>query len=156
MSRVPNERTANLPRISPTGLNNFDGSESDFSALTSSFTGLASPFTGEPSPEEAEYYLTNFITLKLKYFPYVYIPSTMTAQQLRQERPFLWLCIMLVTTKSVSLQFVLHNAVRRTVTQEIVFKSEANIDLLLGLLTYLGWWYVLILSQVGLSLTSSL
>lgn len=62
---------------------------------------------GEPSPVEAEEYLINFHTCKSKYFPFVAIPSNTGAQQLRQERPFLWLCIMAVSSKSTAQQQLL-------------------------------------------------
>ncbi|RFU30228.1 hypothetical protein B7463_g6109, partial [Scytalidium lignicola] len=48
----------------------------------------------EPSLIQAEGYLTNFRTCKSKFFPFIHIPSITSAQQLRKERPFLWLCIM--------------------------------------------------------------
>jgi hypothetical protein len=95
---------------------------------------------GEPSPVEAEEYLINFQTYKSKYFPFVYISSTTSAQQLRQERPFIWLFIIAVCSKSTSQQQVLGNKIRQTIAQEIVVQSEGNIDLLLGLLTFIGWY----------------
>lgn len=57
-------------------------------------TSCNSPASGlydvvEPSPIEAEEYLSIFHIHKSKYFPFVHIPSTTTAQQLRQERPVL-------------------------------------------------------------------
>ena len=42
----------------------------------------------EPSLVEAEECFINFQTYKLRYFPFVYIACTITAQELRQERPF--------------------------------------------------------------------
>lgn len=56
----------------------------------------------EPSPAEAEECLANFRTHKLKYLPFLSIPSSTSAQQLRQDRPFLWLCIMALGTRSTS------------------------------------------------------
>jgi hypothetical protein len=96
----------------------------------------------EPSPADAESYLINFQTYKSKYFPFIYILPTTRAQDLRQERPFLWLCIMTVGSKSTSQQQVLGTRIRQTVAQEMVIESEKSIDLLLGLLTFC-WWYVI-------------
>ena len=95
-----------------------------------------------PSPVEAEQYLTTFHTYKAKYFPFVYIPSTTTAQQLRQERPFLWLCIMTIASRSTSQQQVLGSQIQHVVAQEMLLKSGQSIDLLLGLLAYIGWYGV--------------
>ena len=96
----------------------------------------------EPSPLEAEEYLTLFHTYKSMYFPFVFIPSTTTAQQLRQERPFLWLCIMMVASKSTSQQQVLGSRVRDFIAREMILKSGQNIDLLLGLLASIAWHVV--------------
>ena len=94
----------------------------------------------EPSPLEAEEYLTLFHTYKSTYFPFVHIPPTITAQQLRQERPFLWLCIMTIASKSTSQQQVLGSKIRETLALEMLLKSGQNIDLLLGLLAYIAWY----------------
>ncbi|KAI1642323.1 uncharacterized protein F4817DRAFT_353233 [Daldinia loculata] len=93
----------------------------------------------EPSLAEAEEYLSNFKTYKLKYFPFVYIPSTTTAHQLRQEKPFLWLCIMATGSKSTLQQQILGGKIRQTVAQEMIIRSVKSIDLLLGLLAFIGW-----------------
>jgi hypothetical protein len=96
--------------------------------------------TGEPSPVEAEEYLIDFQVYKSKYFPFIYIPSTASAQQLRRERPFLWLCIMTVGSKSTSQQQVLGRKIRQMIAQEMVVRSAKDIDLLLGLLAFIGWY----------------
>lgn len=96
--------------------------------------------TGEPSSDEAEEYLTNFRMYKLKFFPFFHISSAISAQQLRQERPFLWLCIMAVSSKSTLQQQLLGSRVRSTAAQEIVVRLETSMDLLLGLLAFTGWY----------------
>ena len=96
--------------------------------------------TLQPSPTEAEQYLSTFKTYKARYFPFIHVPSTTTPQQLRQERPFLWLCIMTIAARSKSQQQVLGSKVRDTLAQEMLFKSEQRIDLLLGLLACIGWY----------------
>jgi len=97
---------------------------------------------GEPRPVEAAEYLINFQTYKSKQLPFLYIPSTIRAQQLRHERPFLYMCIMAVSSKSTSQQQALVRKIRQTVAQEIVVQCESNIDLLLGLLIFIGWYGV--------------
>lgn len=93
----------------------------------------------EPTPAEAEEFLTSFCATKMNYFPFVYIPASTSAQQLREEKPFLWLCIMSVASNSTSQQQALNGRVRQIVGEEMVQKSERTLDLLLGLLTFLGW-----------------
>jgi len=109
------------------------------SGSTSSHSPTSSiPCAVEPSPYEAEEYLRTF-RQKLKYFPFVYIPSTTSAQHLLQERPFLWLCIMAMSTKSTSQQVALVNKIRHTLGRKMLFEFEKSLDLLLGLLAYIGW-----------------
>ena len=91
------------------------------------------------TPGEAEEYLVTFQTYRSKYLPFISIPSTTTAKQLQQERPFLWLCLMAAGSKSTSQKQVLGGEIRQTVGQEIVVRSERSIDLLLGLLTFISW-----------------
>lgn len=100
----------------------------------------SSDTSGEPSPVEAEQNLLHFQTYKSKYFPFMSLPSTTTAKQLRQDRPFLWLCIMAVGSKSTSQQQALGSRIRQTIAQELVVQSERSIDHLLGLLTFIGWY----------------
>lgn len=93
----------------------------------------------EPSLAEAEMCLTAFRVYKAKYFPFVHIPSSITAQQLRSERPFLWLSIMAITSTSVARQQELGNKLRTALAQEMLHTSGQSIDLLLGILAYIGW-----------------
>jgi hypothetical protein len=100
------------------------------------------PCALEPSPYEAEEYLKIFRTQKLKYFPFVYIPSTTSAQHLLQERPFLWLCIMTMSSNSISQQLALSNKIRHILGRKMLLEYEKNLDLLLGLLAYIGWYAI--------------
>ena len=93
----------------------------------------------EPSLYEAEEFLKIFRTQKSKYFPFVHIPSTTSAQQLHQERPFLWLCIMAMSSNSTSQQLALGSKIRHAVGRKMLLEYEKNLDLLLGLLAYIGW-----------------
>ena len=99
---------------------------------------IAQTLGTNPLLMEAEACLTNFQIYKSKLFAFVCNPSTVNAQQLRQERPFLWLGIMAVCPRSRSQQQVLGSKLRRTIAQEMVVQSSRSIDLLLGLLAYIG------------------
>jgi hypothetical protein len=94
----------------------------------------------EPTVLQAEEYLTSFHTQLLPYFPCVYIPPGTTAQQLRLERPFTWLCIMAVTCRAAGQRRALYEKIKTIVAQQMVHNSaNTDIDILLGLLIYLGW-----------------
>jgi hypothetical protein len=91
----------------------------------------------EPSPEEC---LTYFRNHMLKYFAFLYLPAD--AQWLRQERPFLFLCITAASSQSTQTKLALGERIKQTLTQRIFLDNDpgaVNIDLLLGLLTFLAW-----------------
>ncbi|KAJ5652223.1 hypothetical protein N7507_009649 [Penicillium longicatenatum] len=63
----------------------------------------------------------------------------MTSWYLRQNRPFLLQAIHTVTTFSTQERFVQSEELKRLLFTSASIKVESNIDLLLGLLTYLAW-----------------
>lgn len=97
----------------------------------------------EPSPEEAEACLIDFCTNRLQYLPFINVPPTATAHQLRQELPFLWLCIMMITAKNTARERVLDRKFRHLIGQEMLVKGEKSMDLLLALLAHLSWYFKL-------------
>jgi hypothetical protein len=52
---------------------------------------------------------------------------------------------MAVGSKSKSQQQVLGSKIRQKIAQELVVQSEKNIDLLLGILAFIGWYGVIYL-----------
>ncbi|PWY70281.1 hypothetical protein BO70DRAFT_299324 [Aspergillus heteromorphus CBS 117.55] len=94
----------------------------------------------DPTPAQAEEYLDVFATQKLPYFPLLCFPPNTTAQQLQNERPFLWLCIMAVVSKSSRQRSALCDKVRDTVAQRMVHEFVGrDLDFLLGLLVFMAW-----------------
>ncbi|ESZ90027.1 hypothetical protein SBOR_9583 [Sclerotinia borealis F-4128] len=57
----------------------------------------------------------------------------MTAHQLRQERPFFWLCIMTMSSMVIYRQVTLGKVIREIAARELVVEGKRNLDLLLGL-----------------------
>ncbi|KAF2807184.1 uncharacterized protein BDZ99DRAFT_500451 [Mytilinidion resinicola] len=118
----------------------------------------------EPSQVEAEQYLASFRTYKSRGFPFVHIPSTTTASHLKQERPFLWLCIMSIASNSTLQQRLLGSRIRQFIAQEMVVQLNRNMDLLLGILTFIGWAtiqthnkpFLSVFTQLAISLVSEL
>lgn len=100
-------------------------------------TATSHPLTGD-LPEASEH-LRTFRAHHLKFFPLVYIPATTTPQQLQQERPFLWLCIRAISTRSLEQQDELGRRIRETQCRQLLIEGERSIDLLLGLLAFLAW-----------------
>ncbi|RAL59102.1 hypothetical protein DID88_006748 [Monilinia fructigena] len=93
----------------------------------------------EPTVEEAERYLQSFQSRNLPHFPFVQFRSGMTAHQLRQERPFFWLCIMTISSTVIHRQLTLGKVIREVAARELVVEGKRNLDLLLGLVCFVGW-----------------
>lgn len=93
----------------------------------------------EPSSEEAEERLKTFRPHMATYFPFIIVPESTTAQDLRLDRPFLWLCIMSVTSKSTVQLKALGREIKITMGREILVEGKNNIDLLLGMLVFVAW-----------------
>ena len=119
----------------------------------------------EPTPAEAEVYLQKFKAW-LKNFPFMYISPDVTAHDLRRERPFLWLAIMTITTMSVPQMSVLKHRIRQEIAEIVVVRHEPSIDILQGVIAFLGWatmnsgpgWkpFLILFSQLAKSVTYEL
>jgi hypothetical protein len=88
---------------------------------------------------EAEAGLATFAAHMFKFFPFVYVPPSITARELGAQRPFLVLCMAAISCKQAGRQCELFGMMRETMAQKLVVTAEPSIDLLLGLLTFLGW-----------------
>ena len=91
-----------------------------------------------PTPEEAKAYLDKFRGW-LHYFPFMHIPYGQSAESLRQEKPFLFKCIMGVSTMSIRQLHSIKDDVRREAAQRIVVDHERSLEVLLGLICYVAW-----------------
>jgi len=91
------------------------------------------------SPDEAEKYWLIFRNQTLVNFAFIYLPASTTAQTLHQERPFLFLAIMAVTSHSRSRRLALGKEVKQLLARELLAENEGNFDVLLGLLVFLTW-----------------
>ena len=92
-----------------------------------------------PSLEEAQLYLDRCKREMLNLLPHVVLPPLITSEQLREERPFLWRCIMAVGSRRLSQQRALMDNIRYIISQKMLFEGEKVMDLLLGLLVYISW-----------------
>jgi hypothetical protein len=90
----------------------------------------------DPLAEES---LNTFRRAFLPFFPFVQIPTALSACDLRLQKPFLWLVIMSLTTKSASRQLAMGDTIRRIVSSKVVAEHEKSLDILLGLICYLAW-----------------
>ncbi|KAJ5947193.1 hypothetical protein N7466_000208 [Penicillium verhagenii] len=91
----------------------------------------------ERSPEEC---LVEFRERMLKYFPFMHLPHN--ARWMATHRPFLLTCIMAATSQSTKVKLELGETIKQTLIQRVYFDNNAdavNLDLLLGLLTFIAW-----------------
>ncbi|KAJ5538119.1 hypothetical protein N7494_007598 [Penicillium frequentans] len=110
---------------------------SPLSTTSGASSGATSSFTFDLSPEAC---LMKFRTHMLKYFAFMHISDDV--EYLRRERPFLFLCIMAAAAPSTQAKIELGERIKETLTDRIFLDNDSNavnIDLLLGLLTFLAW-----------------
>jgi hypothetical protein len=123
---VPREFEFNTP-----GIDDPDGPAAILSAM---------PCPGEPSGREAEQALEWFRTAMSPFLPFVYLPPGTTSQKLRAEKPFTWLNVMYIATSNVQRQLMLAQSIKQIVANKVVVDEVKNLDILLGLLVFTGWY----------------
>ncbi|RAH59739.1 hypothetical protein BO85DRAFT_467435 [Aspergillus piperis CBS 112811] len=91
---------------------------------------------------ECEELLANFRLHKMPLFPFVIIPTQLGVPTLRQQFPFLLLCIVTACLEHKPLsQLKTEQEVRRSIATRLVANLERSLDLLLGLLVHVAWSY---------------
>ncbi|KAK1966081.1 hypothetical protein LY78DRAFT_693024 [Colletotrichum sublineola] len=83
--------------------------------------------------------LSHFRKTHHPHLPFLSLPSDSSPSPLRQERPFLWLCLVAVSESHTLSQATLNDKVRSVVAQRIVLNLERNLELLQGLLVCIAW-----------------
>jgi hypothetical protein len=96
------------------------------------------PSFAEDSMVEANSFLNTFRNEMSPFFPFITLPPLITAQELRQQRPFLFLCIKAVTSRNTNQQLELGKTIMKQLAERMFVNGERNLDLLLGVLTYVG------------------
>lgn len=96
--------------------------------------------TTMPNRQEGDALLEIFKTRMSPLFPFVVVPAHITAEQLRREKPFLFLNIVMVSCQDAMRQREIVTAVKQYVAEHIVSEGEHNMDLLQGLLVHLSWF----------------
>ncbi|KAK0615620.1 hypothetical protein B0T17DRAFT_510207 [Bombardia bombarda] len=88
----------------------------------------------QPTPLEAEENLDIFRKHMLGFLPFVHLPTSLSAERLREQYPFLWFNIMMINCKYLAEQRLMSEAAAKYIAQKMVVENEANLDLLLGIL----------------------
>ncbi|RAK95160.1 Zn(II)2Cys6 transcription factor [Aspergillus ibericus CBS 121593] len=95
--------------------------------------------TFEPNDSDAASYLNRFRSDFIGHLPFLVIPASLTATQLRQESPLLWLAIMTVASTRTMQQRGLSKQIRERFGREAYVEGTRNIDFLLAVLVYTTW-----------------
>ena len=75
------------------------------------------------------------------HFPFVVIAPEVTVSEMRHQRPFLFLVILMVTCRhDIPRQGSIAQAVREIISQRMLIKNEQSLDMLEGMLFYLAWY----------------
>lgn len=108
-------------------------------AVEAAPTEAAKSFEDDVTPFEAENILQRFRNGYLAMFPFVYIKPDTTPEELQQYRPFLWLNIRTVCEKSAPKMYAMGDYIRELMGRKVLVELERDMDVLLGLMVYLGW-----------------
>ncbi|KAJ5203463.1 hypothetical protein N7449_005542 [Penicillium cf. viridicatum] len=73
-------------------------------------------------------------------FPFIMIPPSVTAEELRREKPFLYLNIFMIACQNAPRQREIVDAVQEYVAEHIVIRGERSLDILQGLLLNVAWF----------------
>lgn len=92
-----------------------------------------------PSLNQADERVNFFRFRMLPFFPFIDLTPDMTSWYLRQNRPCLFQAINTVTTFSTQERLIQVEELKRLLFTSALLEVQSNIDLLLGLLTYLTW-----------------
>jgi hypothetical protein len=95
----------------------------------------------DPNDSEAERLLDLFRTECTPYFPIIHISTTKTARDLRQDCPFLWKVIVMITsTRTPSRQSALCKNIMEEISTRLLLKGEKTLELLQGILLFTAWY----------------
>jgi len=90
--------------------------------------------------EEQNKRLNLFRTEMIQHFPFVHVPSSITVQSLREQKPFYFATIMLAASyQGTTYQRTIGKKLIEYLSLHLLINGERNLDLLQGLLVYIAW-----------------
>lgn len=93
-------------------------------------------------PESDEALLAIYIKQISAHFPFVVLPVNSTAQQLQREKPFLLKVIrMVASVRNLSSMRAQSRDILRHMSEAMLLSSERSMDLLQGVLVFLGYYH---------------
>ncbi|KAL4861054.1 hypothetical protein BDV12DRAFT_77094 [Aspergillus spectabilis] len=92
-----------------------------------------------PDPAEAEITLDRFRKVMLPNLPFLVLPPSLKAQELRRENPMLWLSIMAVASARPTQQSALSEEAKVVFAREAYVVGSRSTDFLWAVLVYVTW-----------------
>jgi hypothetical protein len=119
------ERTARERIESDTAPRSFSGREESVSS---------------PGDADDQFLMEVFMNRMLPLFPFLVVPAHTTAEDLRREKPFVYMNISMIASPNASRQREIADATQEYVAEHIIIKGEQSLDLLQGLLLNVTWF----------------
>ncbi|KAH6636618.1 hypothetical protein F5144DRAFT_187219 [Chaetomium tenue] len=95
-----------------------------------------------PQGEEAESLLGLYREKMCHLFPFAIVPPHLTSAQMREERPFFWKVVVLEACLfDGRRQAAMGDELLRDLTEAAFVRAQNSIDLLQGLLMFIGWYH---------------
>jgi hypothetical protein len=76
----------------------------------------------------------------LSNFPFIPIPQSISADELRREKPFTYLAVIAITSIKLSQHTEISRIIINQVAGRVFMEAERSIDLLSGILTLAAWF----------------
>ena len=127
------------PSLTPSLISDHQSAPRD---ATPTFNGLDSIVSKniEITDEEADVLLTRFRTQMACFLPFLVIPPSLSAKDLKRDRPFLLKAICSVAGHTPNYRLALGKWLVEHLAERMAVSMERNLDLLLGALTHVGWF----------------
>ncbi|KAL3479773.1 hypothetical protein BJX99DRAFT_221749 [Aspergillus californicus] len=93
------------------------------------------------SLDEEQARLDKFRDRMLRFFAFMHLPPSLTAKKLRQDRPHLFQAIMAVSSPTTKEKRARGAGLKALLAHNIIEETDATIDLLLCILTYIAWGF---------------
>ncbi|TAQ89078.1 hypothetical protein B7494_g2583 [Chlorociboria aeruginascens] len=106
------------------------------SCLSESSTSIGYPLE---SDAELRCCLETYRSKMAPYLPMVCIRAEVTVEQLRQDRPFLFLVIRTITSKNLARQGALVLEVKKAMGRNMLLEATKSLDMLFGVLLFAAW-----------------
>jgi hypothetical protein len=93
-----------------------------------------------PGDVDGQLLMEVFMHRMLPLFPFLVIPAHITAEDLRRDKPFLYMNISMIACPNAPRQREIADAIQEYVAEHIIIKGEQGLDLLQGLLLNVTWF----------------